>query len=61
MADIALTDEERANGWTEETLREYVDERHEAQLGVITFDPEFRPRQRARWANGKYNPLRWRR
>ena len=60
MPDIELTDEERANGWTEETLTAYIAEREKAQAGVVMFDPEYRKPQRPKWANNRYNPLHWR-
>ena len=60
MPDIELTDEERANGWTEESLAAYVKERERAQAGVVMFEPEYRKPHRPKWANNSYNPLRWR-
>ena len=60
MPDIELTDEERANGWTEETLAADIAEREKAQAGVVMFDPEYRKPQRPKWANNRYNPLHWR-
>lgn len=60
MPEIVLTDEEKKNGWTEETLRAYVAERERAQAGVVMFEPEYRRTPRPRWANSRYNPLRWR-
>ena len=58
--DIELTDEERKNGWTAETLAAYVAERERAQAGVVMFDPEYRKPQRRKWANNLYRPLYWR-
>lgn len=60
MPDIELTDEERKNGWTEESLRAYVEGRERAQAGVVMFDPDYRKPQRPRFANNRYRPLRWR-
>lgn len=57
---LELTDEEKANGWTEETLAAYLEERERAQAGVIMFDPEHRKSPRPRWANNRYRPIRWR-
>ena len=57
---IELTDEERANGWTEKTLAAYFEEREKAQAGVVLFNPDYRKPQRAKWANNKYSPMRWR-
>ena len=60
MPDLELTDEEKANGWTEATLAAYLAEREKAQAGVVMFDPEYRKPQRPKWANNLYRPLRWR-
>lgn len=57
---LELTDEERANGWTEETLTAYLNERERAQAGVVMFDPDYRQPQRPRWANNRYHPHFWR-
>ena len=59
MPEIQITDEERANGWTEETLAAYVAERERAQAGVVMFDPEHRQPPRARWANNSYDPMKF--
>ena len=60
MADIEITPEELKNGWTEQTLAVYVAEREQAQAGVVMFNPEYRKPQRRKWANNRYNPMRWR-
>lgn len=60
MPQIELTPEELANGWTEETLASYIKEREQAQAGIVMFHPDHRPAARPKWANNKYNPLRWR-
>ncbi len=60
MPDIELTDEERKNGWTVEKLAAYVKEREQAQAGVVMFNPDHRKPRRPRWANNRYNPMRWR-
>ena len=57
---LELTDEERANGWTEKSLQKYLDEREKAQSGVIMFHPDHRKPARLRFANNRYNPLKWR-
>ena len=59
MADIELTDEEAKNGWTEEALAAYVAERERAQAGVVMFDPEYRQPQRPKWANNRYDPMKF--
>ena len=57
---VELTDEERRNGWTEEKLGSYLKERERAQSGVILFHPDFRKPARKKFANNRYNPLKWR-
>lgn len=56
MPDIELTDDDRKNGWNEETLAAYVTEREAAQAETVLNRPPPRPK----WANNQYNPLRWR-
>ena len=56
---VSLTPEEKENGWTEEKLEKYMLDREKAQAGVILFNPDFRKPQRPRFANNRYNPLRW--
>ena len=56
MVDIELTEEERRNGWTEETLQAYVAEREKAQATAVLDRQPSRPR----WANSLYSPMRWR-
>ncbi len=60
MAEIELTDADRANGWTEESLAAYIAEREKAQSGVIFFDPDFREQALPTVQNYRYNPFRWR-
>ena len=60
MPNIELTDEERRNGWTAETLAAYIAERERAQAGVVLFDPEYRSMPRPKWANNHYSVMRWR-
>ena len=60
MASIEPTDNELKGGWTKETLAEYLAERERAQAGVVMFNPDYRKPQRAKWANNRYNPMRWR-
>lgn len=59
MADLEPTDEERQAGWTTETLTAYVKEREQAQAGIVMFNPDHRQPARPRWANNKYDPLRF--
>ncbi len=47
---ITPTEEERRNGWTEETLSAYVAERRAAEAMLI--DPRARPKPRPTRANG---------
>jgi hypothetical protein len=55
---VKPTPEEARNGWTEETLTAYIEERQRQQLEAA--DPKH-PRRRVRpmTANGAYNPLKW--
>ena len=53
---IDLTDEEKKNGWTEESLEAYFKDREKAQAVVVLADR----RQRPRFANNSYSPLQWR-
>jgi hypothetical protein len=55
---LELTEEEKANGWTSETLEKYLKDREKAQSGIILFDT--RQKARPRFANNLYRPLRWR-
>ncbi len=57
---VDLTDAEEANGWTAETLAAYQAERHAAAMAVVAASMEGRLRPRPRWANSRYDPLRWR-
>lgn len=51
-----LTEEEKANGWTEESLEKYRKERERAQMEAIMNPLPKRPK----WANNQYDPKRWR-
>lgn len=53
---VELTEEEKKNGWTEESLEAYFKDREKAQSAVVLADR----RQRPRFANSSYNPLQWR-
>ena len=53
---LELTDEEKKNGWTEESLEAYFKDREKAQSAVVLSDKQQRPR----FANSSYDPLRWR-
>lgn len=55
---IQPTAEEMANGWTAETLTEYVREREGAQENSVNW--KTRPVKRPLTANSKYNPHHWR-
>ena len=57
---VDLTDAEEANGWTAETLAAYQAERHAVAMAVVAASMEGRLRPRPRWANSRYDPLRWR-
>jgi len=58
---VQPTEDEAANGWTAETLTEYLAERAAGQSLMI--DPRSlhsRAAKRPKWANNRYNPMRWR-
>ncbi len=55
-----LTDADERGGWTAETLAAYHAERHAAAMAVVAASMEGRLRPRPRWANSRYDPLRWR-
>lgn len=59
--EIVLTEEERRNGWTEESLRSYLAERERAASRLISRDPELVQPKRPTQANSKYSPFAWRR
>jgi phytoene/squalene synthetase len=53
---IELTDEERKNGWTEESLAKYLADREKAQSARVLDRSPTLPK----WANSQYDPMRWR-
>jgi hypothetical protein len=53
---VILTDTERRNGWTAESLAAYLEERERAQADAVLRRPPAKPST----VNGRYNPLRWR-
>jgi len=57
MPEIEPTDDERRNGWTAETLAEYLASR-QAALDVDPNSPQRRHRPEVQ--NHAYNPHRWR-
>lgn len=56
MPDIEITSDELKNGWTEASLKTYLEERAQAQAARVLDRKPPRPR----WANNKYNPHFWR-
>lgn len=54
---IILTEDEIRNGWSPDTLAAYLNEREEANTNSILFREPVRKSK----ANGRYNPLRFRR
>lgn len=56
---VEPTEDERRNGWTPESLTEYLREQRAAQSMRIDPAGEMR-RQRPRAANSRYRPHRWR-
>lgn len=58
---IVLTKEEMRNGWTPETLAEYLNGREDVAAEKIDPRSQFNRRaKRPAVMNGKYRPLRWR-
>ncbi len=58
---VQPTPDEAANGWTAETLTEYLAECVAGQ--TLAIDPHSlhsRAARRPRWANSAYSPMRWR-
>lgn len=58
---VEPTEEERRNGWTAETLSDYLATRRAGQS--LAIDPNSLHRQaveRPRFTNSKYSPKRWR-
>ncbi len=57
---VDLTDVEEKNGWTAETLAKYRAESDARAMAFVAASMEGRLRPRPRWANSRYDPLRWR-
>lgn len=58
---VEPTDAEAANGWTAEALTRYLAERATGQtLAVDPHSLHRRVAKRSRYANNRYNPLKWR-
>lgn len=58
---IQPTEDEARNGWDAESLTAYVkEERERAQSDMISSRIFNRKPPRPRWANSRYDPLRWR-
>ena len=53
---IEPTEDEKRNGWTTETLTQYLADREKAQSAAVL---DRKPARQTR-ANSKYRPLRWR-
>lgn len=56
----APTEAEAANGWDAEALAAYQAERDARAMATVAASMEGRLRPRPKWANSKYDPLRWR-
>jgi hypothetical protein len=54
---VELTEEDKLNGWTEDTLRTYLMGREESQMRFI-FDNK-RKLKRPMTQNHRYNPHKW--
>ena len=58
---VEPTEEEKRNGWTAETLTDYLIERNAGQsLGIDVNSLHRRIARRPQVQNHKYNPRRWR-
>ena len=57
MRRVKATEDEKKNGWTDETLHEYRKERDRANFQKVYNKPIVRPTVQ----NHTYNPLKWRR
>ena len=59
---IDPTNEELHNGWTAEALAEYRAESDARAMAIVatSMDACLHGRHRPRWANSRYDPLRWR-
>lgn len=58
---IEPTEEEKRNGWTTETLTEYIAERKaEESLSIDPTSTQRRLEDRPDMANSKYSPHKWR-
>ncbi len=55
-----LTSVEEANGWTPEGLAKYRADADARAMAFVAASMEGRLRPRPRWANSRYDPLRWR-
>lgn len=53
---IELTEEDKLNGWTEDTLRTYFKGREEAQMRFIFSK---RTKKKPMSQNHRYNPHKW--
>lgn len=57
---VEPSEEEAANGWTAETLTEYLAERAAGQsLAIDPHSLHSRAAKRPRFANNRYNPMRF--
>ncbi len=56
-----LTDADKLNGWTAETLAAYHAESHARAMSIVAASMDARRRPpRPRWADSQYSPLHWR-
>ena len=56
MTDLVLTDEEKKNGWTKETLQAYFDSRVMEQAKMVHRKKVHKPNTQ----QSKYKPHKWR-
>ena len=57
MRKVKATEEEKRNGWTDESLNQYRREREEASFMTVYIKPPKRPSVQ----NHRYRPQKWRR
>jgi len=57
MRYVKATEDEKRNGWTDESLNKYRHEREQASFMTVYIKPKPRPSVQ----NHKYSPLKWRR
>lgn len=57
MRRVKVTEDEKKNGWTDESLNAYRLERERASFVMVYVKPPVKPSMQ----NHRYSPLKWRR